>query len=51
MVKDKYCLEFEFEYEHDDDFVNFALMVPYTYEDLNLDSHCWCQSVKKAKHL
>lgn len=51
MVKDKYTLEFEFQYEHDDDTVSFALMVPYTYEDLNMDSHAWCQSVRKTKQL
>jgi hypothetical protein len=51
LLHGKCTAQFTFEYPNDDDTVSFALMAPYTYEDLNMDCHRWSLSIKKAKNL
>lgn len=51
LVGGKCTAQFTFVFPNDDDLVSFALMAPYTYDDLNLDCHRWALGVKKAKNL
>lgn len=48
-AKDRYTLDFEYTYQYDDDRVSFALSMPYTSEDLKIDTHRWYMETRGQK--
>lgn len=51
LAKGQYTCEFTFEFTRDNDQISFALMPPYSFEDLQFDSFVWSMALKNEKTL